>query len=357
MNHRTHLLGALCLLAGLGLSACSDKSNPPVNTSDASADTPATDTPASDTPATDTPATDTPAADAMADATTDTPQADAPADVPADVPSSAGCRTYCTQMMMNCTGANAQYDDMTACLTYCNNAHWPEGMAGAAAGNSLACRIYHSGSPAMMDARMHCPHAGPTGDNVCGSLSFRTDPPAMYRRVDRMGMPAVSTALLPSARKNAYNDVTGRTDMGTFVPDMVATLTGLHTALDRHLMAAGLTPCSMTTLVGGLPECLGQSYATGATVASLVVPDDAILVTPATMAGFPNGRRLQDPVIDVTLAVLLLRLGTGTCGMGMCSPATLASVPLNPSHNESAFLDSFPYLAPLHTNRSRCGGM
>ena len=34
----------------------------------------------------------------------------------------------------------------------------------------------------------------------------------------------------------------------------------------------------MTTLVGSLPECLGQPYATGATVASLVVPDDAIVV-------------------------------------------------------------------------------
>jgi hypothetical protein len=220
------------------------------------------------------------------------------------------------------------------------------------AGNNLNCRIYHGGAPAMMAPGTHCPHAGPSGDGVCGStLMFRSDAPSGYVRVDRMGMPAVSTALVGSARKNAYNDVNSQAGMAGFVPDFVMSLTGLHTALDRHLMAAGLTPCSMTTMVNGLPECLGQSLGSnpmGPTVASLVVPDDALTLDPSAESGFPNGRRLQDPVIDVTLAVLFLRL-RGSCGMGTCSPTTLAGVPLNPRANDRPFLTTFPYLAPAQT--------
>lgn len=356
------LLGTLGLLAAFGVAACSSDPTPTPAT-DAGNDTPPTDTPPGDAPQpTDTPPgdapqpTDTPPGDAPQP--TDAPPGDAPAptdgptDAPADVPSGNPlCTTYCSQVTTNCTGANAQYANMAECLTYCNAARWPAGDPGAMAGNSLNCRIYHGGSPAMMDPGMHCPHAGPTGAGVCGSLMFRSEAAAMYRRVDRMGMPAVSTALIGSARKNAYNDVTGRTGMtggmDGFVPDFVASLTGLHMALDRHLMAANLLPCRMDMMVGGLPECLGQNYATGATVASLVVPDDALVVTPANPVGFPNGRRLEDPVIDVTLAVLLLRLG-GSCGMGSCTATTLASVPLNPRANDRMFLPDFPYLAPAH---------
>jgi hypothetical protein len=165
-----------------------------------------------------------------------------------------------------------------------------------------------------------------------------------------MGMPAVSTALVPSDRKNAYNDADPAGDMA-FAGDFIATLTGLHTALDADLNTLHLTPCSMTTLVGTLPECLGQTYTTGHTVASLVVPHDVITLDTTVAAGFPNGRRLEDPVIDVTLAVLLLRLNTGTCGTTvgtMCSAATLAMLPLNPSHNDVANLTEWPYLAPPH---------
>ena len=267
---------------------------------------------------------------------------------------SGGCMTYCTQITTNCTGDNAQYTDMADCLAYCASAGWPAGTDGDQSGNTLACRTYHSGGPATMNATLHCPHAGPTGAGVCGSLTFRTDLPAMYTRVDRMGMPAVSTALVSTAQKNAYNDGDPAND-STFAPEFINTLTALHGALDDDFTALNLTPCSMTTLVGGLPECLGQTYAANHTVASLVVPNDVITLDPSVAAGFPNGRLLADPVIDVTLAVLFLKLGTGTCGTGAaagpCSALTLASLPLNPPHNDVAggmFLTTFPYLQPVH---------
>ena len=75
----------------------------------------------------------------------------------------------------------------------------------------------------------------------------------------------------------------------------------------------------------------------GATPASLVIPDTMKLDL-TQPAGFPNGRRLQDPVIDITLAVLLL-------DMTKHSPALLAGLPLNPPANDKPFSATFPYLA------------
>jgi hypothetical protein len=63
----------------------------------------------------------------------------------------------------------------------------------------------------------------------------------------------------------------------------------------------------------------------------------------AQASGFPNGRQLQDPVADVTLAVLLLKLSATQ------SAATFAMKPLNPAKNDingGAFGTEFPYLLP-----------
>ena len=76
----------------------------------------------------------------------------------------------------------------------------------------------------------------------------------------------------------------------------------------------------------------------GATPASLVVPD-TIKVNLANASGFPNGRRLEDPVADVLLAVLFL-------DMTKHAPDTLAKVPVNPPTNDRAFLSTFPFAAP-----------
>jgi hypothetical protein len=351
---------ATIAVLSLGVFACSPAPTP----SDAAADTvtpPAdTVTPPADvvTPPADvvTPPADvvTPPADVV------TPPADVvtpPADVvtpPADGggPASA-CTRYCTAVTSACSGANAQYDDMADCLAFCGRSNIPVGREGDMAGNTLECRIYHAGVAVMAPA-VHCPHAGPSGGDVCGTVNFNLTPAAMFTRVDRMGMPAVSTALVGAARKNPFNDGDPAGDM-SFAGDFITSLTGLHAALDDDLARANLTACSMTTMVGGLPECLGQTFAPGRTVASLVVPNDVLRLDLGASAGFPNGRRLQDPVIDVTLSVLLLRINSaapGTCGMAPCSPTTLAGLPLNPPRNDVAmgtFPDTFPYLHPPHT--------
>jgi len=270
------------------------------------------------------------------------------------------CAGYCTQTMANCADANAQYDDEADCLAFCNAAGWPAGTPGEAGGNTLACRIYHGGDPASGDPVMHCPHAGPSGGGVCGaSLPFRSEAATAFTRVDRMGMPAFATALIPSTGRNDYNNEGPADDaaLSTAVA-AVTTLGAIHAGLDDDLIAAGLTPCSMTETVEiGLPfmvpRCVGQPYGAGAPpVATLVVPD-TLQVNPAGTSGFPNGRRLADQAIDVTLAVILLDLESPTgCGGSGCTAGTLAlragGMGLNPAANDVAFSTTFPYLAAPH---------
>lgn len=342
------------------------------------------------------------------------------------------CDAYCDTVMANCTGDDEQYDSREACIDYCENvAGWDPGSTTDTDGNTIGCRIYHGGAPAAGEPATHCPHAGPTGGDVCGSwcdnycqlssrncsganelyaddaecmaactdipasgtagdveydtvqcrlyhagapaagdpdthcphvaeeatafcvgqptdFNFRTDAPDAYTRVDRMGMPAVSTALIQD--KNGYNDASPTDDVaGTYVSEIVATLTAYHDALDDDLANASLVPCTMDDTDGdSLPDCVGQEVVGGGpTVADLVLPD-TIKIDPDADPGFPNGRLLADPVMDVTLAIILLDMSDASQ-----DPTTLAGLPLNPSANdlgvEGAFLTSFPYLHPPHT--------
>lgn len=86
----------------------------------------------------------------------------------------------------------------------------------------------------------------PLADMAGSNFNFRTDAPSEYTRVDRMGMPAVSTVLIGSDLKNGYNDANPADDAnGDFVPELAAQLTGLTGALADDLAAANLTPCAV----------------------------------------------------------------------------------------------------------------
>ena len=75
---------------------------------------------------------------------------------------------------------------------------------------------------------------------------FRTDPPSSYTRVDRMGEPAIATALIDTAHKTAYNDDNPTVDAtDKWVPLETIDLTTLATALDPQLKALGLPVCAV----------------------------------------------------------------------------------------------------------------
>ena len=168
-------------------------------------------------------------------------------------------------------------------------------------------------------------------DSGTDAFVFATDPPSAYVRVDRMGMPAIATAVISS--KDAYNAADPADDAnGDFVGEIVASLNVLHDALDDDLVGLGITPC---TVDNGNGSCVTQA-------APLVIPDTLKidLLAVSGTPGFPNGRRLEDPVIDVTLAVVLLDLSVHGAG-------TLVGV-LNPAANDVPFTAEFPYLAAPH---------
>ncbi len=336
MNHHRILIVAL---AATALAGCPSN---PVMPGDAGTDTGTTDR--------DTGMTDP---DTGTDAATTNP--DTGVVVPND------CSGYCTATMAACTGDNARYVDMTDCMEVCTEAGWMAGTPGATSGNTIACRIYHAGAAATMPA-VHCVHTGATGGGVCIGATpiFRTDAPTAYTRVDRMGMPAVATALvLDPARKDVYNDASPEDDLALmFATDILGGLGTLHGALDDDLtgLTPPLVPCSMTMtrdLDGSgplppVPLCAAQTYAPSAPVVSLILPD-AVTVRPALPAGFPNGRRLQDPAVDVTLAVILLDVES-TPGQSAASfiDTTTGEGALSQFRNDATFLTEFPYFAEPH---------
>jgi hypothetical protein len=82
-----------------------------------------------------------------------------------DAAIAATCEVYCTANIVACTGANKQYDGKAACLTACAN--FPTtGKDGDTSGNTLQCRIYHTGAAAT-DPALHCPHTGVTPTAYC----------------------------------------------------------------------------------------------------------------------------------------------------------------------------------------------
>lgn len=101
---------------------------------------------------------------------------------------------------------------------------------------------FKSTFPYLADAQGTPARADTTGT----SFDFRTDADSAYVRVDRMGMPAVATALISSSMKTAYNDASPVDDAaGKFVPEITSRLTGLASALADDFFAAGLTPCAV----------------------------------------------------------------------------------------------------------------
>lgn len=119
-------------------------------------------------------------------------------------------------------------------------------------------------------------------------------------QVDRMGRPAINTALIPSGQKQDFNESAPANDPANFSDEVQASIESLN----------------------------GGNAAHASTVTSILLPD-VLTVDTSDPSGFLNGRRLEDDVIDAVLA-------TVTDG-GLTSDMVDA--------NDAEFGDVFPYLA------------
>ncbi len=134
------------------------------------------------------------------------------------------------------------------------------------------------------------------------------------KRVDRMGRPAINTVFIPSANKDAFNMGEPRDDREDFGGDVTSAL----------LTLSGL-------------DGSGYTQEQAEAIKDILLPD-ILTIDTASSAGFLNGRRLADDVIDAELPI-------ATGGLFGGSPVlTTDEVP----GNDVPYLSTFPYLAPPH---------
>ena len=143
-------------------------------------------------------------------------------------------------------------------------------------------------------------------------------------QVDRMGRPAIATVFIPNnpfepkdsepSLKNTYNHGVPADDRADFRGEVVDTLTTLHSLNDM----SGDDPSDDAGKVSGLADTL--------------LPDILTYDT-SKSAGFLNGRRLADDVIDAELGLITEGAVTSDCV----------------SCNDRAFRSGFPYLAGPHS--------
>ena len=142
-----------------------------------------------------------------------------------------------------------------------------------------------------------------------------------YKMVDRMGNPAVNVALIPFNRKNEYNASTTKDDAkGKFANDIIATLKALGTN------DANINTLASVAVVHGDFVRVDTSIANSGTGGG----DNS-------GAGFPNGRRPKDDVIDILLNIITN--GAITAGDHV-------------NANDVAFGNTFPFLAPSQQPRA-----
>ncbi len=111
-------------------------------------------------------------------------------------------------------------------------------------------------------------------------IQARTADAGTNAQIDRMGRPAINTALIPSSLKNAFNAGLPANDLADFSATVIASITGLSNAAN----AAALTP--------------------------ILLPDLLTFDT-SSASGFLNGRQLANDVIDAELNLLSAGAVTG----------------------------------------------
>jgi hypothetical protein len=159
-----------------------------------------------------------------------------------------------------------------------------------------------------------------------------------FRTVDRMGVPGVNTVFIPFSRKDEYNRASPADDVaGLFANDIVKSLQDLKTGPGGIGILANLVVVRGDML--RLRFSVHNSGPGGGTN-----PE----------AGFPNGRRPQDDVIDTVVIIV-----------NNCQPIAITASPGDDckkglpvgvvdgvSANEVAFLDTFPFFAPPQQPRA-----
>ena len=188
-------------------------------------------------------------------------------------------------------------------------------------------------------------------------------------QVSRLGNPLVNEVIIPLGKKDFWNSQDPSKD-SQFVssytnPELAALVNLLYPALPdaRTTGRADLVAILLTGLdLTGTPAGVNLNF-TGNTQADLlrlnmgVAPTHAVGegdpmgVLAGDLAGFPNGRRLEDDVTDIELRAVAD--GYGSVVNSLLGPLTPNNSPNNQvgdgvNENDLPFLSSFPYVGTPH---------
>jgi len=180
------------------------------------------------------------------------------------------------------------------------------------------------------------------------STASRRAPGGSWVQVSRLGMPLVNEVVIPAGKKDAWNASKPTSD-GQFLsyvtdPEVARLIEAVYgipapatprndlvsvflTGVDGLNMPDGVVPSEELRLNMSIDPCTSGCSTLG------VIGGDT--------AGFPNGRRLSDDVLDVALQVVEGVLVHQDTGLGDGVDA-----------NDRSFSGSFPYLALPHSGSS-----
>ena len=179
------------------------------------------------------------------------------------------------------------------------------------------------------------------------SISVKGHGHGSFRQISRLGNPLVNEVIIPLGQKDRFNRTQPKDDAknyGKYVltPELAAVLNKLFPGL-VNAPEKNRTDIVQAVLQGipglnAFPGAAGQN-ATDTLKINLGTPPTAspnrLGALAGDNAGYPNGRRLTDDVVDIDLQVVAGALAT---------PPN--NVPLGDGVNDVQFLSSFPYVAP-----------
>ncbi|MEO8286496.1 MAG: DUF4331 domain-containing protein [Chloroflexota bacterium] len=177
------------------------------------------------------------------------------------------------------------------------------------------------------------------------------------KRVSRLGMPLVNEVIIPLSQKDKWNSTNPAADaqFGTYVanPEIAGLINALYPPV-INVPTTGRTDL-VAVFLTGIPGLNQLPTVTPSEMIRLntTIPPSAnpnrLGVVAGDNAGFPNGRRLADDVVEVELRAIACSYGVvGT--VGPCDSATYNQFPNNAltdgvDANDKPFLSAFPYVA------------
>ena len=185
-----------------------------------------------------------------------------------------------------------------------------------------------------------------------------------WRQVSRLGNPLVNEVVIPLKLKDAFNSLSPKDDavaapvvLDPELPKLMKAVFGIDIPTGPRndlvsIFATGIPvnpvtgPNYTTFLSDGKPhEYLRLNVAIPATKSSKINPMGLL---GGDVAGFPNGRRVQDDVVDIALRAV----AGGTPFTPKTNKAPNNQLGDGASGNDLPFLNRFPYLAPPHPGNS-----